>query len=198
MIHGDLGQPRLGVDEGAWERLQDTVDTVLHVDVNVNFLSRYPQLSPSNVEATRQLIDFCSLGIPKAFHYVSSLVAKKTDHLDSQNLDRQIKLRNLSALGCDGYVMTKVASERLLHGAARAGLPVRIYRLDDVLPSLRSGCVKRRSLIHLFFRNCAHHDVAPVGVGGINAVFVDDVAAFIISAVCRPLHRNRVCRRIRA
>ncbi|WP_199545206.1 AMP-binding protein [Paraburkholderia kururiensis] len=186
VIRGDLAQPRLGVDKDVWERLYDTVDTVLHAGANVNFLSRYAHLSPSNVEATRQLIDFCSMGRPKAFHYVSSLVAKKADHLEPQNPDRQITLRDLSALGCDGYAMTKIASERLLYGAARAGLPLRIYRLDDVLPSLRSGCVNRRSFIHLLFRNCATHDIAPVGLGNITAIFVDDVAALMTSAVYRP------------
>jgi thioester reductase-like protein len=183
ILPGDLAQTRLGCSEQDWEQLEREIDTVFHAGAEVNFLLTYDQLCKPNVQATSELIRLCANGRPKRLHYVSSLVARKFDALHPFAPERRLAIHELRAAGADGYAVTKVASERLLRGAAEVGLDVSIYRLNDVLPSMTTGASNQRSLIQRFFGVCYRHRIAPQAVGGISSLTVDRAAAYFADVV---------------
>ena len=183
ILAGDLSQTRLGCSERDWDELEREIDTVFHAGAEVNFLLTYDQLRMPNVEATGELIRLCAAGRPKRLHYVSSLIARKFDSLLPFAPERRLAINELCATGADGYAATKVASERLLRGAAEVGLDVSIYRLDDVLPSMITGATNKRSLIQRFFSVCCRLRIAPLAIGGISSLTVDRVAVYFADAV---------------
>jgi amino acid adenylation domain-containing protein/thioester reductase-like protein len=183
ILPGDLAQTRLGCSEQDWEQLEREIDTAFHAGAEVNFLLTYDQLRKPNVQATSELIRLCANGRPKRLHYVSSLVARKFDALHPFAPERRLAIHELRAAGADGYAVTKVASERLLRGAAEVGLDVSIYRLNDVLPSMTTGASNQRSLIQRFFGVCYRHRIAPQAVGGISSLTVDRAAAYFADVV---------------
>ena len=105
----------------------------------MNFIYPYSELRAANVTGTREVIRLAGLagGIP--VHYVSTTavlaglgVAGVREVTEDTPLAHPGRLRI-------GYVETKYVAEELLRNAARAGLPVSIYRPLDIAGSSRTG-----------------------------------------------------------
>ena len=67
--------------------------------------------------------------------------------------------------------------------AQAQGLPARIYRVDDVLPSICAGHVNQRSLVHMLLSCCLRLGVAPAGCGEIGLLPIDALARWLCGFV---------------
>jgi len=136
---GDLAEPLLGLDRAAFGHLADTVDTVHHLGGQVNFLYPYRQLRAANVAGTREVIRLAghSRGIP--VHYLSSMaVLAGFGPAGVGHVTEDTPLGHPDRLSV-GYVESKWVAEALLRNAACAGLPVSVYRVNDVTGDLATG-----------------------------------------------------------
>jgi amino acid adenylation domain-containing protein/thioester reductase-like protein len=138
-LPGDLASPGLGLSSGQFRELARGTDVIYHAGAVVNFIYPYAELRAANVTGTREVIRLAGLagGIP--VHYVSTTavlaglgVAGVREVTEDTPLAYPGRLRI-------GYVETKYVAEELLRNAARAGLPVAIYRPLDIAGSLRTG-----------------------------------------------------------
>jgi len=138
-LPGDLASPRLGLSPGQFCELARNVDVIYHAGAAVNFIYPYEELRAANVTGTREVIRLAAeaRGIP--VHYVSTTaVLAGLGVMGVREVTEETPLAHADRLGV-GYVETKFVAEELLRNAARAGLPVAIYRPLDIVGSGRTG-----------------------------------------------------------
>lgn len=173
VLPGDLAAPKWGLPPQVWEHQAAEIDEVIHCGAEVNFLLPAAQLFASNVLGTAGLIQFCREGRAKRVHHVSSLAAKLT----------AVDVHGAAPAGTTGYGYTKYLADRLIVRAQAQGLPARIYRVDDVLPSICAGHVNQRSLVHMLLSCCLRLGVAPAGCGEIGLLPIDALARWLCGFV---------------
>ncbi|WP_405021683.1 amino acid adenylation domain-containing protein (plasmid) [Kitasatospora sp. NBC_00070] len=138
-VVGDLTQPLLGLGRRRFEELARTMDAIHHLGGRVNFLYPYRQLRAANVSGTREIIRLAghSRGIP--VHYLSTMaVLAGFGAVGTSDVTEDTPLDHARHLGV-GYVESKWTAEALLNNASAAGLPVTIYRVNDVTGDLAGG-----------------------------------------------------------
>ncbi|MFF3567855.1 carboxylic acid reductase [Nocardia jiangxiensis] len=138
VLAGDLGAPRLGLDEDTWNRLTEQVDVVMHPGALVNHVLPYDQLFGPNVFGTAELIRLAITTRLKPFTNISTIGV--ADQMVPGTFDEITDIRELSAVRrvhdgyANGYAMSKWAGEVLLREAHDAfGLPVTVFRSDMIL-----------------------------------------------------------------
>ncbi len=73
VVHGDLRRPRLGLDAHELHELAGEIDAIVHAAADVNWVHGYESLRDANVLGTRELLRLACHGMPKPFHFVSSM-----------------------------------------------------------------------------------------------------------------------------
>jgi fatty acid CoA ligase FadD9 len=140
VLAGDLGEPRLGLSAGDWQRLAETVDLIVHSAALVNHVLPYQQLFGPNVVGTAELIRLAITHRLKPINNVSTIAAAVGGIIDEE-ADVRVALPVRRSAGddyADGYATSKWAAEVLLREAhERIGLPVSVFRSDMILAHTR-------------------------------------------------------------
>jgi amino acid adenylation domain-containing protein/thioester reductase-like protein len=160
-LAGDLAQPGLGLSPVVFAELARTVDVIYHAGAQVNFIYPYEDLRAANVAGTRELIGLAGLsrGIP--LHYISSTaVLAGFGPAGVRAVTEDTPLDHAEQLGM-GYIETKYVAEEMLRQAARAGLPVTIYRPLDVAGDHRTGVWNTATEVCALIRFIAATGLAP-------------------------------------
>jgi fatty acid CoA ligase FadD9 len=167
VLPGDLGEPRLGLDEANWQRLAQCVDLIVHPAALVNHLLPYAQLFGPNVVGTAELIRLALTDRLKRFNNVSSVAVALTapgaldedDDIRVASPTQSIDAASYAA----GYAASKWAAEVLLREAhQRFGLPVANFRCDMILPHSRyAGQVNQSDLLTRWLYSLLLTGVAP-------------------------------------
>ncbi|MFB8200468.1 carboxylic acid reductase [Kitasatospora purpeofusca] len=138
VVAGDVGQPRLGLDEETWQHLADTVDLIVHPAALVNHVLSYDQLFGPNVLGTAELIRLAVTSRIKQFNYLSTVTvvlgnaaaADETADIRTTSPTRDLDGDRYA----DGYAASKWAGEVLLREAHETfGLPVAVFRSNLIL-----------------------------------------------------------------
>jgi amino acid adenylation domain-containing protein/thioester reductase-like protein len=138
-VPGDLASPGLGLSPGQFRELARGTDVIYHAGAVVNFIYPYAELRAANVTGTREVIRLAGLAGNIPVHYVSTAaVLAGLGAAGVREVTEDTPLAHPGRLRI-GYVETKYVAEELLRNAARAGLPVSIYRPLDIAGSLRTG-----------------------------------------------------------
>jgi amino acid adenylation domain-containing protein/thioester reductase-like protein len=159
-VVGDLAVPGLGLAAGEFERLGSLLDAVYHFGAQVNFIYPYDQLRAVNVDATRELI---RLAAPRSvpLHFASSMaVVAGFGAAGVREVTESTPLDFADYLSV-GYVETKWVCEALLRQASDAGLPVSVYRLQDVTGTVSSGMLNTSTEICALIRFVADSGLCP-------------------------------------
>ncbi len=188
-VYGDLGQPRLGLDAQAWQRLADGIDAVYHCGAWVNHLHRYSTLRAANVVSTLDLLALCTQGTPKQFFYVSTLsaAARQGDRYLEQTLADAPPMKN-------GYVQSKWVCEQLLTQAFANGLHGAVYRMGNITGSTQNGIsnVESNHTLNLI-KGCLQQGVAPAWPGyQLDISPVDILAGLLVGSSIERTALNRV------
>ncbi|GLZ38039.1 amino acid adenylation domain-containing protein [Actinokineospora sp. NBRC 105648] len=135
-VPGDLGAPRLGLDEDRFDELSRSVDLIVHCGGTVHFAQSYAELKAANVSGTIEVLRLATRhgGVP--VHFVSTLgvyplhlpgtVTEDQAPQQPEQLDR-------------GYEQTKWVADVLVRAAREAGLPVSVHRPARVTGDSRTG-----------------------------------------------------------
>ncbi|MEU6351074.1 carboxylic acid reductase [Streptomyces sp. NPDC047072] len=192
VLPGDLGEPRLGLDDDTWHRLSDTVDLVVHAGALVNHVLPYDQLFGPNVVGTAELIRLALSTRLKPVSYVSSVaVCLGAPALDEDtDIRAAVPKRRVGEGYADGYATGKWAGEVLLREAhERYGLPVGVFRSDILLAHTRyTGQVNVPDLFTRLLFSLAATGLAPGsfhrdGTGAHHAGVPVDFGAEAITAL---------------
>jgi thioester reductase-like protein len=135
-VCGDLGQPKLGLMQDAWEFLASEIDTVFHNGATVNYLFNYDLMRNANVLGTNEVVRLAFEGRPKELNYVSTTfvfgwAVKSVLYETDQN-------ENMEFLDF-GYSQSKWVAEQVVVDARSRGLSARIFRPALVSPSVSGG-----------------------------------------------------------
>lgn len=142
VIVGDIGEPNLGLPQGTWERLAQSVDLIVHPAALVNHVLPYDQLFGPNVVGTAELIRLAITARIKPVTYLSTVAVALS--VDPAAFAEDGDIRSVSALRpvddsyANGYANSKWAGEVLLREAHDlCGLPVAVFRSDMILAHSR-------------------------------------------------------------
>jgi thioester reductase-like protein len=135
-VCGDLGQPKLGLMQDAWDFLASEIDTVFHNGATVNYLFNYDLMRDANVLGTNEVVRLAFEGRSKQFNYVSTTFvfgwAVKSVLYES-DLNENMELLDF------GYSQSKWVAEQVVVDARSRGLSARIFRPALVSPSVTGG-----------------------------------------------------------
>jgi thioester reductase-like protein len=171
IVPGDLAQPRLGLDEAAFEVLAGAVDAIYHNGAWLNFFYTYDALRPVNVLGTLDVLRLAAHGVPKPVHYVSTSGVFYSRHYRGRAMAESDPADQCNGHAI-GYSQSKWVAERLVRAAGARGLPTTIYRApfitgdsergawnaDDFICRLVRGVVAMGALPEL----AASMDIVPV------------------------------------
>ncbi|BCZ20289.1 carboxylic acid reductase [Mycobacterium senriense] len=142
VMTGDIGEPNLGLDPTAWERLANTTDLIVHVGALVNHVLPYDQLFGPNVVGTAEVIKLAISARIKPITFMSTVAVATPIAPDKFAEDGDIRVispvRTIDDSYANGYGNSKWAAEVLLREAFdRCGLPVTVFRSDMILAHSR-------------------------------------------------------------
>ncbi len=178
VVTGDLGAPRLGLDDAAVQRVRDGCDAIYHCAAQVDFLHPYASLKGPNVDSVVTLLEWTSQGCPKTLHYVSTLAVIGPNE-DGGTVTERSALPSWNGL-VDGYSQSKWVADALAREAQARGMPVAIYRLGAVTGDHDHAICNAADLIWRVAHLYADLQSIPDMDLPLNMTPVDDVARAIL------------------
>ena len=141
VLVGDIGEPNLGLDIAAWQRLAGSVDLIVHPAAHVNHLLPYSQLFGPNVVGTAEVIRLAITTKLKAIHYISTMgVTAVADHIVDEDSDirRAVPSCAIADGYANGYGISKWAGEVLMREAHDlCSIPTAVFRPGMILADSR-------------------------------------------------------------
>lgn len=129
---GDLGAPRLGLNDEQVASVFMTAEAVIHAGADVSFMKSYQSLKPTNVASTKELVRL-SLPFRLPLHFVSSAGVARLAGRDTFGPHSIAAYPPSPDNGADGYLSAKWVCERYVEQAAeQLGLPVWVHRPSSV------------------------------------------------------------------
>ena len=176
-LPGDLAKPRLGLEPNQWIQLTNSMQGVLHNGAQLSYVAPYGQLRAPNVGGTLDVLRLAAVqGLPVEF--VSSTAVYEAAAYRGMDIDEQADLAEWHGIHL-GYSQTKWVSERLVWHAARAGLPVRLYRPPLIAGHSCTGVWHEDDFLHRLVRGCLALGLAPRLDLALDLVPVDYVVGAI-------------------
>jgi thioester reductase-like protein len=186
ILPGALDRPRFGLTEAGFESLAEEIDAIYHNGAMVNFVYPYHALKPVNVDSTHAILRLASSKKIKPVHFVSSVSVFMKGDLRERGICYENA--NLEEVGVPfgGYGQSKWVAEGLMHAAAERGIPVTIFRPDNILGDRRTGILNTNdmtySLVRAIFKMGAVPDIEIMG----SVVPVDFVSDAILHLSMQP------------
>ncbi|WP_329575567.1 amino acid adenylation domain-containing protein [Kitasatospora sp. NBC_01250] len=175
----DLSRAGLGLATAVRRRLADSIDLVLHNAAHVNFIYPYSALRGPNVTAVRELIGLAAARrIP--LHHVSSVAVLAGSGAAGVRQFTETSPLSHPELISLGYGESKWVAERLLQHAARAGLPVTVYRPYEITGHSRTGAWNTDTALCALLDAITRLGAAPAIRLPFDLVPVDSVADAIV------------------
>ena len=137
-IAGDIGEPKLGLDDATWDRLAHNVDRIVHPAALVNHVLPYSEEFGPNVVGTAEVIRLAITAQIKPVTYLSTVAVAMSvaasDFVEDGDIRDVSPVRPVDSSYANGYANSKWAGEVLLREAHDlCGLPVAVFRSDMIL-----------------------------------------------------------------
>jgi thioester reductase-like protein len=152
VVPGDLELPRMGLSVQDYDRLAESVDTVVHNAALVNLVLGYGSHRAANVGGTTAMLRLAAHRRVKHVHFVSTLAALAGPVDGGAPVAEEAVSER--AVPTSGYGRSKWVAERLLDAAADRGIPVTVYRLGEVMPHSMRGVPSRGGLVDQLVKSC--------------------------------------------
>ncbi len=184
VIPGNLDHPCFDLSDEQFEALATRLDVIYHNGAMVNFVYPYHALRAVNVESTHEVLRLASTKKLKPVHFVSSLSVFIKGDLRERSLCYEDA--NLEEVGVPfgGYGQSKWVAEGMMRAAAERGVPVTIFRPDNILGDRVNGVLNTNdmtySLVRAIFKMGSVPDVEIMG-GIVPVDFVSDAIIYLSS-----------------
>lgn len=154
-IIGDLRQPRLGLPEGLYRTLSDTVDSIFHCATSMNHLETYEMAKAANVQGTTELLKLAVQGRPKLLNHISTLGIFTPRHTGSPHSVNEGSLIDYEThRNSGGYAASKWVSEKIVMNAAKRGIPCNLFRLGVIWGDAAQGRYDALQHHHRLIKSC--------------------------------------------
>ena len=174
-VSGDVAQPLLGMSSREFGKIASSIGAIYHAAAAVDWVRPYEDLRDVNVTGTRELLRLACTGLPKSFHFLSSLAVCYSTGTTEDALESDDPLSNLRGLRL-GYAQSKSVAESLVQQAAERGSRTTIARPTLVSGDSTSGISNADDLLSRFLRGCIQMGAAPDLEWAMDCVPVDHVA----------------------
>jgi amino acid adenylation domain-containing protein/thioester reductase-like protein len=154
-IPGDLGLPRLGINEATYRALADDVDSIYHCATSMNHLETYAMAKPTNVDGVNELLKLATHRKAKLFNYISTLGVFSSAGADNNRVvNERSPIENEKHPTSHGYVGSKWVGEALIMAASQRGIPCNIFRLGLVWADTQQGRYDERQREYRVYKSC--------------------------------------------
>ncbi|MEK6223125.1 MAG: thioester reductase domain-containing protein, partial [Chloroflexota bacterium] len=151
-VFGFLTKPNLGFSKEVFTELGNQVDVIYHNGALVNFAYPYQALKAANVYGTREVLRLASLSKIKPVHFISSIsVLFDGDLQAGSTYSEDINLDELN-VPFGGYGQSKWISEKMLIEASQRGIPITVFRPDNVSGDTTSGIWNADNMAHTLLK----------------------------------------------
>lgn len=182
-VLGDLGSPRLGLDQAGFDALAHRVDAIVHNGGQVNFIAPYAHLEAANVGGTREVLVLATTGRLKPVQLVSTLGVYLTRKHVGQ-IVREDHMPPDAEGQYGGYNQSKWASEHLGLLARERGVPVAIHRPARITGDRVHGISNTGDYFNAWIRGCVQLGMAPKSEGDFfDMTPVDYVARAVVAVL---------------
>lgn len=177
VIPGNLEHPRFGLPSAHYESLAGEIDVIYHNGAMVNFVYPYHALKSVNVDSTHEVLRLAGSKKIKPVHFVSSISVFMKGDLRERGICYENA--NLEDVGVPfgGYGQSKWVAEGLMQAAAQRGVPMTIFRPDNILGDRHTGILNTNdmtySLVRAIFKLGSVPDMEIMG-GIVPVDFVSD------------------------
>ena len=195
-VTGELGAPKLGLDEETKKRIEQEVDVIIHNGAQVHWVYPYSKLRPANVIGTIDLLHLCENGKPKSFAFVSSTSVLDSEHYvqlsDSiiqsggVGLPESDDLEGSSQDLTTGYGQSKWVGEYIVREAGRRGLTGCVIRPGYVTGDSKTGVTNTDDFLVRMIKGCVQLGQIPAIHNTVNMVPVDHVARAVAACAFFP------------
>jgi len=150
VVHGDVSEVRLGLDEVEYEELARTVTHVIHAAADVRLNAPIDELRKANVRGTANVLEFARTahrdhGLARFSHVSTAYVAGgRRGTVPEDSLTDEYGF-------CSAYELSKYEGERLVQ-KANADLPISVFRPGLVVGDSRNGAIKTFNTIYVPLR----------------------------------------------
>jgi acyl carrier protein len=179
IVVGDLSLPRLGLGDSEFAAVAKGNDAIYHAAADVNWVSGYDALRATNVSGTTELLRLAFTGVPKPFHFVSSVSVCHSTSAPRDVDETLDALHTMDGLWL-GYAQSKCVAEALVREAGARGLPVTIVRPSLVSGKAADGRSNPDDLVARFIAGCIAMRAAPDLDWRVDCIPVDDVATSLV------------------
>lgn len=178
LISGDIGLYQFNIPSELYKMLTEKIDCIYHCGAQVNTMAAYTALRTSNVQGTREIIQFATQVFDKPIYYISTLSAafEKDEAGHYVEVFPGTQTDQLSG----GYAISKWVSERLLTQLMHRGLPVQIYRSGYIGGTSKTGIANHNDALLLLIKGCIQLGFAPNWTEKITVLPVDFVSEAIV------------------
>ncbi len=152
VFNGDLTKEKLNLTVEEYEQLSKTIDCIIHSAANTSHYGQYSDFYNTNVEATKQLLDFAKTNIRKDFQHISTMAVthgriKDKDYVlfTEDDCDLNQKYNNF-------YARTKFEAEKLFMEARKEGLLVNIFRVGIFVQDSLTGKFQENIDVNRIYR----------------------------------------------
>ncbi|WP_328432110.1 thioester reductase domain-containing protein [Streptomyces sp. NBC_00453] len=182
---GDLGEPLLGLDDGAFAALHAQVGSIIHCGGMVKWTYPYSGLEDANVAGTREVLRLATAGAARPVHFISTVGVFSSIDYTADLMHESDDLHSSGALAV-GYAQTKWVAEQMVRTAHERGVPVTIHRINTGGHS-RTGSFNRLDHLNMMLKGCIEAGIAPQDVRmPVQPAPIDYVAAAVVEVAGRP------------
>ncbi|WP_249678532.1 non-ribosomal peptide synthetase [Pseudomonas abieticivorans] len=175
----DITQPRLGLSEAVYARIDQEYGALVHNAAHVNHVLDYEALAADNVEPLFECLKLCEGRSKKIFNFISTLSASSAIDASGSVLEQPpadtppIYIRN-------GYNLSKWVAERILQRAREQGAWVNLYRPGNItFNSLTGVCQPHKNRLMLMLKGSLQLGQVPALSLNFDLMPVDFLARFI-------------------
>ncbi|WP_025618774.1 type I polyketide synthase [Salinispora cortesiana] len=191
VVVGDLATPGFGLSEQRYDELSRRIDAVYHAAATVNSLYPYSSLKAANVTGTEEILRLAARHRSVPVHHVSSTGVFSAEVVPGVALKSTDPPGPAAALS-SGYRQTKLVAEQIIDIARERGLPVSIYRIDEISGDSELGRCQRHDFVWLSMKGILQAEAVPADPAGIfHLVPVDYVSSAILRLSRNPAAVNR-------
>lgn len=154
ILEGDITQPNLGLPDAQYAALQAQVNAVFHAAADVRHYAADDALLVTNLEGTKQVIDFTRRANAALYHI--STISVSGSHLQAMPQRTCIFTENDLDIGQNWadnfYTRSKFLAEREICQAIEQGLCARIFRIGRLVGRASDGVFQRNQASNAFYR----------------------------------------------
>ncbi len=154
LLTGDIEKKKLGLSDAVYEDILQRIDAVYHVAANVHHAGDYDELRKTNVEGTKNVINFC-FDADAVLHHTStvSLHGAATVRQSFKNAVFDEHILNIGQHYTDNvYIHSKYRAEEAVLEAREKGLNANIYRIGNLTWRASDGKFQMNSEDNGFLR----------------------------------------------